>query len=143
VAFLEMLDREWHLSQRGITESYILALKPLGIEEVRTTSGDAVANLLVQSTGEVIATDVRRSDIAGRVGDDVFGVILVGCRGIEGVEAFLARVHGSFERKLGHRPEKLELVYGIERLSDAESAELALVAAETALTAEPAGQGMS
>jgi GGDEF domain-containing protein len=100
-----------------------------------------VADLLVQSTGEVVATDVRRSDIAGRVGQHEFGAILVGCRGIEGADAFLARVQGSFERKLGHRPEKLELVHGVERLSDAESAESALAQAETALTAEPATQG--
>jgi GGDEF domain-containing protein len=142
-AFLEQLDREWHLTQRGITESYVLAIKPLGIDEVRAISGDAVANLLVQSTGEVVATDVRRSDIAGRVGDSVFGVILVGCRGIDGVEAFLARLQGSFERKLGHRPEKLELAHGIERLMDTESAEAALMSAEAAMVAEPAGQGMA
>jgi diguanylate cyclase (GGDEF)-like protein len=142
-AFLEQLDRELHLTQRGITESYVLAVKPLGIEEVRATSGDAVADLLVQSTAEVIAADVRRSDIAGRVGVDVFGVILVGCRGNEGVEAFVARLQGSFERRLGHRPEKLELVYGIERLGDAETAEAALTRAEDGLAAEPAGQGMS
>lgn len=140
-AFLEQLDREWHLTQRGITESYVLAVKPQGIEEVRATSGDAVADLLVQSTGEVIATDVRRSDIAGRVGQHEFGAILVGCRGIEGADAFLTRLQGSFERKLGHRPEKLELVHGIERLSDAESAESALAQAEAALTAEPAAHG--
>jgi GGDEF domain-containing protein len=132
-AFLEQLDREWHLTQRGITESYVLVVKPRGIEDVRATSGDAVADLLVQSTGEVVATDVRRSDIAGRVGEYTFGVILVGCRGIEGVDAFLARLQGSFERKLGHRPEKLELVSGLERLSDAESAESALVRAESEL----------
>jgi diguanylate cyclase (GGDEF)-like protein len=140
-AFLEQLDREWHLSQRGITESYVMVLKPSGIEEVRATSGDAVADLLVQSTGEVVATDVRRSDIAGRVGQHEFGVILVGCRGIEGAEAFLIRLQGSFERKLGHRPEKLELVYAIESLSDAESAEAALAEAEAGLVAEPAAQG--
>jgi diguanylate cyclase (GGDEF)-like protein len=140
-AFLEQLDREWHLSQRGITESYVMVLKPSGIDEVRATSGDAVADLLVQSTGEVVATDVRRSDIAGRVGQHEFGVILVGCRGIEGAEAFLVRLQGSFERKLGHRPEKLELVYAIEGLSDADSAEAALARAEAGLVAEPAAQG--
>jgi diguanylate cyclase (GGDEF)-like protein len=140
-AFLEQLDREWHLTQRGITESYVLALKPQGIEEVRSTSGDAVADLLMQTTGEVVAADVRRSDIAGRVGDYVFGVILVGCRGVEGAEAFLARLQRSFERKLGQRPEKLELVSGIERVGDAESAEDALTRAEKGLAAEPAGQG--
>ncbi len=140
-AFLEQLDREWHLTQRGITESYIMAVKPRGIEEVRTTSGTAVADLLLQSTGEVIATDMRRSDIAGRIGDYTFGVILVGCNGVEGTDAFLTRLQGSFERKLGHRPERLGLVSAIERLSDAESAESALTAAETGLTSEPVVEG--
>jgi GGDEF domain-containing protein len=140
-AFLEALDREWHLTQRGITESYVLAVKPRGIEDVRATSGNAVADLLLQSTGEVVSTDVRRSDIAGRISDSCFGAILVGCNGIEGAEAFLARLQGSFERKLGHRPERLELVSGIERLSDAESAESALAAAEAALKVEPAVEG--
>jgi GGDEF domain-containing protein len=141
-AFVEQLDREWHLTQRGITESYVLALKPLGIEDARARSGDAVADLLLQSTSEVILADVRRSDIAGRVADDVFGVILVGCRGIEGAEAFWSRLEGAFERKLGHRPEKLELAYGVERLSDADCAEAALARAEEALRSEPVGQAV-
>jgi GGDEF domain-containing protein len=140
-AFLEALDREWHLTKRGITESYVLAVKPRGIEDVRATSGNAVADLLLQSTGEVVATDVRRSDIAGRIGDYSFGAILVGCNGLDGADAFLARLQGSFERKLGHRPERLELVSGIERLGDAESAESALAAAEAALTVLPAVEG--
>lgn len=140
-AFLEQLDREWHLTQRGITESYVLALRPLGISEARTKSGDAVADLLLQSTGEVILADVRRSDIAGRVADDTFGVILVGCRGPEGAEAFMSRLHGAFERKLGQRPEKLELVWGLEPLSDADSAEGALSRAEAAMAPEPVVSG--
>jgi diguanylate cyclase (GGDEF)-like protein len=140
-AFLEQLDREWHLTQRGITESYVLAIKPIGIEDARSTSGDAVADLLLQNTGEVILADVRRSDIAGRVADDIFAVILVGCRGIEGAEAFVSRVQGAFARRVGQRPEKLELVSGIERLAEAESAEAALKSAEAALGAEPVGSG--
>jgi len=77
----------------------------------------------------VILADVRRSDIAGRVGADTFGVILVGCRGIDGAEAFMSRLQGAFERKLGTRPEKLDLVWGIERLGEADSAEAALCCA--------------
>lgn len=140
-AFLESLDREWHLSHRGITESYVLALKPIGINEARATSGDAVADLLLQTTGEVILADVRRSDIAGRIGEDTFGAILVGCRGVEGAEAFMARLQGAFERRLGRRPEKLELVWGIERLAEADSAEAALASAEASLSSEPVGSG--
>lgn len=140
-AFLEQLDREWHLTQRGITESYLLALKPIGIDEARNTSGDAVADLLIQGTGEVILADVRRSDIAGRVSDDTFGVILVGCRGIEGAEAFMGRLQGAFERRVGQRPEKLVLACGIERLTEADSAEAALETAEAAISGEPVGSG--
>lgn len=139
--FLEQLDRELHLTQRGITESYVLAVKPRGIEDARAMSGDAVADLLLQNTGEVILADVRRSDIAGRVADDTFGVILVGCRGIEGAEAFMSRLQGAFERKVGQRPEKLELAFGIERLGDADSAEDALSRAESTLDSEPIGSG--
>jgi diguanylate cyclase len=140
-AFLEQLDRELHLTHRGITESYVLALKPMGIEDARARCGVAVADLLLQTTGEVILADVRRSDIAGRVADDIFGVILVGCRGVEGAEAFVSRLQGAFERKLGQRPEKLELASAIERLAEAESAEEALKTAEAALAAEPVGSG--
>jgi GGDEF domain-containing protein len=145
-AFLEQLDREWHLVERGVTESYLLAVKPVGIEDVRSTSGDAVADLLMQTTGEVLATDLRRSDVAGRIGDHVFGAILVGCRGIEGAESFVVRLQASFERKLGPRPETLALACAIEPIGDGNSSEAALVRAEERLLAEPtdrepAGQG--
>jgi diguanylate cyclase (GGDEF)-like protein len=140
-AFLDHLEREWHLTQRGITESYVLALRPVGIDEARATSGDAVANLLLQSSGEVIMDNVRRSDIAARVGDDVFGVILVGCRGLEGADAFRSRLEIALERKLGQRPEKLVLACGIERLGDAASSEAALTRAEKWLRPEPIPQG--
>lgn len=139
-AFLEKLDREWHLTQRGITESYVVAVKPVGIEDARATSGGAVADLLLQSTGAVIQADVRRSDIAGRVGDDLFGVILVGCKGIDGAEAFLTRLAGAFERKLSQRPEKLELTWGVQALGESNSAADALERAEEALGAEPVAQ---
>jgi diguanylate cyclase (GGDEF)-like protein len=137
--FVEALEREWHLTERGITESYVLALQPRGVEAARASSGDAVADLLVKHTAEVLSRVVRRSDIAGRVGADVFGVILVGCKGIEGAEAFRARLEASFERVMSQRPEEVTLICGVERLADAESALAALERAEDALGAEPVG----
>jgi diguanylate cyclase (GGDEF)-like protein len=138
-AFLEQLDREWHLTERGITESYLLALQPRGVEAARATSGDAVADLLLKNTAEVISRAVRRSDIAGRVGNDVFGVILVGCKGVEGAEAFRSRLEASFERVMSQRPEEVALECGIECLGDAESPAAALERAEDTLGAEPVG----
>jgi diguanylate cyclase (GGDEF)-like protein len=131
--FLEQLDRELHLTERGITESYVLALKPIGIEAARTRSGDAVGDLILKNAAEVITAAVRRSDIVGRVAPEVFGVILVGCKGIEGAEAFRARLETSFERLMSERPEEITLGCGIERLAGAESAAAALEAAEDAL----------
>lgn len=137
--FLEALDREWHLTERGITESYVLAFQPLGVEAARAAGGDAVADLLLKNTAEVISRAVRRSDIAGRVGAEVFGVILVGCKGIEGAQAFRTRLEASFERLMSQRPEHVTLICCIERLADAQSARAALERAEDALGAEPVG----
>lgn len=137
--FLDKLDREWHLTERGITESYLLAVQPVGIEAVRTTSGDAVADLLLKNCAEVISAAVRRSDIAGRVGEDVFGVILVGCKGIEGALAFRSRLEASFERAMSQRPEEVYLIAGIEKLGEADSPREALQRAEEALGPEPVG----
>ena len=138
-AFLDQLDREWHLTERGITESYLLAIQPRGVETARSLSGDAVADLLLKHTGEALSRAVRRSDVAGRVGRDVFGVILVGCKGIEGAEAFRSRVETSFERLMSQRPEEVQLICGIEKLGDAETPADALQRAEEALGAEPVG----
>ncbi|HEY2604064.1 MAG TPA: GGDEF domain-containing protein [Thermoleophilaceae bacterium] len=137
--FLEQLDREWHLTERGITESYLLALQPLGVEAARVTSGDPVADLLLKHCAEVISAAVRRSDIAARVASDVFGVILVGCKGIEGAEAFRSRLESSFGRVMSQRPEQVQLITGIEKLGEAESPAEALQRAEEALGAEPVG----
>jgi diguanylate cyclase (GGDEF)-like protein len=137
--FLDKLDREWHLTERGITESYLLAVQPLGIDAVRATSGDAVADLLLKGCGEVIGAAVRRSDIAARVADDVFGIILVGCKGIEGAMAFRSRLEASFERVMSQRPEDVQLIAGIEKLGEAESPAEALQRAEEALGPEPVG----
>jgi diguanylate cyclase (GGDEF)-like protein len=139
--FLDQLDREWHLTERGITESYVVALKPVGIDVARSTSGDAVADLLLKNTGDVISAVVRRSDIAGRVADEVFGVVLVGCKGVEGVEAFRARLETSFARVMSERPEQVHLACGIERLTDAESAVAALERAESAVGGQPVLEG--
>jgi diguanylate cyclase (GGDEF)-like protein len=140
-AFLEHLDREWHLTKRGVAESYLLTLKPLGIEEARATVGDAVADLLLQSFSEVISAVVRRSDVTGRLADDAFGVILVGCNGAEGAEAFRLRVEGALQRRLSHRPEEVELACGVERLGDADSPAAALERAEKVLGTEGVAQG--
>jgi diguanylate cyclase len=135
--FVQQLEREWHLAQRGIVETYVVAIKPLGLEQVRSTSGNAVANLLLQTTSESILAESRRTDIAGRVGDDIFGVILVGCRSIDGVAAFRERLERAFERRLNQRPERLRLACGAVRLTDAPSAASALECAEHELVPTP------
>ena len=90
----------------------------------------------------MILSDVRRTDIAGRVAEEVFGVILVGCKGAEGADAFRLRVERTFERRLSQRPEKLELAFGVENLSNADSAADALEHAEHELGAVRAMPGV-
>jgi hypothetical protein len=51
------------------------------------------------------------------------------------------RLNGAFERKLSQRPERLELAFGVERLSDTELAAAALERAEDALGVGPVARG--
>jgi diguanylate cyclase len=139
--FVDQLEREWHLCERGVTESYLLVLRPVGVEAARAASGDAVADLLLKHVGEVIAAAIRRSDIAGRVGDDLFAVILVGCKGPEGAEAFRSRLDASFQRVMSQRPEAVTLTQAIEKLCEADTASAALERLESSLGGEPVLQG--
>ncbi len=71
-------------------------------------------------------TAVRRTDHAGRLADDSFGAVLVGCKGLEGAAAFIGRYGQSLTRVTQERPAQLDIAYAICSLGDAESPEAAL-----------------
>jgi diguanylate cyclase (GGDEF)-like protein len=133
IAFMEATEREWRLAERGTVETYVLGFRIANLGAVVERHGNAVAELLLKDAADVMQTAIRRTDHAGRVDDDLFGAVLVGCKGLEGAAAFIGRYSQALGRATHERPARLELGYAIRSLGEAESPEAAIerIQAET------------
>lgn len=136
IAFVEAVEREWRLAERGTLETYVLAFRICNLGGIAGRHGSAVAELLLKDAADVIQAVIRRTDHAGRLSGDMFGAVLVGCKGRDGAEAFVGRYRQALASATSERPAELEIVYAIGALGDADSPEAALdhVAAATGQT---------
>jgi GGDEF domain-containing protein len=100
----------------------VVVLRLLNVGDV----SDGLKELLLKDAAEVLEGAIRRSDHAGRLGDDTFGTVLVGCKGREGADAFYARFEQALARVGRQRPAALELAHSIKSLGDCESPEQVL-----------------
>ncbi|MEA2366689.1 MAG: diguanylate cyclase, partial [Thermoleophilaceae bacterium] len=126
LAFVEAVEREWRLAERGTLETYVLAFRVSNLRAIAERYGAAVGELMLKDAADVMQTAIRRTDHAGRLAEDSFGAVLVGCKGLEGAAAFVGRYGQSLTRATHDRPAQLELAYAICSLGDAESPEAAL-----------------
>lgn len=133
IAFMEATEREWRLAERGTVETYVLGFRIANLAQVVERHGSAIAELLLKDAADVMQTAIRRTDHAGRIDADLFGAVLVGCKGLEGAAAFIGRYSQALGRATHDRPARLELGYAIRSLGEAESPEAALerIEAET------------
>ena len=131
IAFVEATEREWRLAERGTLETYVLACRITNLGQISQRHGSAVGELLLKDAADVMQTAVRRTDYAGRLADDVYGAVLVGCKGLEGAAAFIGRYGQALQRVTHERPAQLEVTYAMCSLGDAESPEGALDRVET------------
>jgi diguanylate cyclase (GGDEF)-like protein len=130
LAFVGVTEREWRLASRGTLETYVLAFRVSNLAKVSERFGPAVAQLMQKDAADVMQSAIRRTDHAGRLAEDSFGAVLVGCKGLEGAAAFIGRYGQSLARVTAERPTQLELSYAICSLGDAESPEAALARIE-------------
>lgn len=135
--FLDLVDREWRLVQRGTVESVLVACRVSGAEESNSGGdGDARSRLALKVAAEVLEGSARVTDRVGRIEEVTLGVILVGCP-LEDAPAFVARFVGALERVTeGQRA--IEVSCGVHGLADSASPQEAVALAEAA--AEP-GRG--
>ena len=105
------------------------------LAEVGERHGDGLKELLLKDAGEVLEAAIRRSDHAGRLSDDSFGVVLVGCKGRAGADAFYSRFQLALARATQERPSSLELSYSVKALGDCDSPEAVLQQAEEGVPA--------
>lgn len=138
MAFVEASEREWRLAERGTLETYVLACRITNLGQISKRHGPAVGDLLLKDAADVMQTAIRRTDYAGRLTDDVYGAVLVGCKTLEGAAAFIGRYGQALQRVTHERPAQLEITYAMCSLGDAESPEAALERVETEARDAPA-----
>ena len=132
IAFGEALEHEWRLAERGSTESYLVLCRLVNLADVSGRLGEPVSELLLKDAAEVMEEAIRRSDHAGRIAEDVYGALLVGCKGPVGAEAFFERFSEALSRATRERPATLELAYALVALGEVDSPEAALEQVEAA-----------
>jgi len=141
-AFAEALEHEWQSAAHGPSESYLVLCRFPNLDALGGRLGAPVLELLLKDAAEVMQQVIRRSDHAGRLAEDVYGALLVGCKGRDGAEAFLERFEEALVRAARERPASLELRSAVQPLAGAESPQAALAAAEaTALAGDVAVPG--
>jgi diguanylate cyclase (GGDEF)-like protein len=131
IAFVECAEREWRLAERGTLETYVLACRMTNVRQISERHGAAVGELLMKDAADVMQSAIRRTDHAGRLADDVYGAVLVGCKGLDGAAAFIGRYGQALQRVTHERPAQLDIAYAMCSLGDAESPEAALDRIET------------
>jgi diguanylate cyclase (GGDEF)-like protein len=126
IAFAEAIEREWRLAERDSTETYLIVSRLTNLSAITARHGSGVAELLLRDAADVLESAIRRTDHAGRLADDLFGTVLVGCKGRQGAEAFFERFQQGVTRVTTERPGTLELAYSVLALRTTDSPESAL-----------------
>ena len=129
-AFADALESEWRTVEAGGAESYLVVCRFPNVAQLEDRRGAPVSELLLKDAAQVMEEAIRRSDHAGRLGEDSYGALLVGCKGRGGAEAFFERFSQGLERSTRERPATLDIAHAVIALGEAGSAGAALTAAE-------------
>jgi GGDEF domain-containing protein len=129
-SFLELLEREWRLVDRGTVKSVLVACR-VGIEPVEHVGAEAMARLVLKDAAEVLNATARNTDHVGRTGDESLAAILIGCQG-DGARAFVQRFQAAVGRVTRARPVPVEIACGFQPLAGTTSAAEALELADGA-----------
>jgi GGDEF domain-containing protein len=131
-SFLDLLAREWQLTQRGTVQSMVVVCKVEAIGN-GSQAGPAAAELALKDAAEILAGSIRSTDHAGRIGEMSLGAVMVGCPDLAGANAFTRRYESALARATGHRAARMAVSCASHPLADASSAAEALELAEHAV----------
>jgi GGDEF domain-containing protein len=128
--FLDLLDHDWRLAERGTVESVLVAFRIYGDSD-RSPNGNAMSKLAVKIAAEVLEANVRTTDRVGRIGETTLAATLVGCR-LEQTPVFVERFRAALGRVTSGGNPRVELSHGIQALAGVSSPQEALGLADAA-----------
>ncbi len=76
-AFLRELERFNDLAERYGTPSSVIYLDVNGMKQINDEHGHAAGDSVLIAVAKTLLANIRASDVAGRLGGDEFGVVLV------------------------------------------------------------------
>lgn len=129
-AFLEQLEREWRLVERGTVQSVLVACR-VGIQPLEQVGSEAMKALVLRDAAEVLQATARNTDHVGRTGDATLAAVLIDCRN-DGARIFVQRFEAAVGRVTQARPVSLQLACGFQPLAGTTSATEALELADGA-----------
>jgi|GEM_PF-3551147 len=107
-AFDDQLDREWALTARGGSDSFVVIADLNDFKRLNDTLGHAAGDSALRHFADVLRGAARQTDVLARIGGDEFGIILVRCDEHaahafrQRLEGALAEHGGSLGVSLGH-----------------------------------------
>lgn len=131
-SFLNLLDHEWRLTNRGTVESVLVTFR-VGADPDQALDNDAMSKLALKIVAEVMEANARTTDRVGRVGKATVAAILVGCS-VEHAHAFVGRFQAALQRVTEGQSPRIELSHGVQTLAETPSPEEAFMLAGAAAT---------
>lgn len=140
-AFVRELSRILSYSERYGTPSSVIYFDLNGLKRINDTKGHAAGDAAILKVANILAGNVRESDIVGRLGGDEFGVMLA--HADENAAAAkaeqLSRLIAEDPLDWDGEPVDLEVAWGVHTIRGGTDAGAALAAADKAMYARKAG----
>ena len=140
-AFVRELSRNLSYAERYGTPSSVIYLDLNGLKQLNDTKGHAAGDAAILKVAKILASNVRESDIVGRLGGDEFGVMLSHADedAARSKAEFLAKSIAADPLEWEGGTIALEVAFGVHTIRGGGDAGAALEAADKAMYAHKTG----
>lgn len=134
-AFVRELSRNLSLAERYGTPSSVIYFDLNGLKQLNDTKGHAAGDAAIVKVANILAGNVRESDVVGRLGGDEFGVMLSHADedAARSKAEQLSKAISADPLVWEGEPITLEVAYGVHTIRGGVDASAALEAADRAM----------
>ena len=137
-AFMRELHRAMSAMERYDTPAAVLFIDLDGFKAVNDGFGHATGDAVLRHIGRLLMTNVRESDVVGRIGGDEFGVILNHANAAEAQAKadFIEAALRATPAKHAGKTHRVNASIGVHAIAKPEDPEIALARADEAMYAD-------
>jgi diguanylate cyclase (GGDEF)-like protein len=137
-AFMRELHRAMSAVERYDTPAAVLFIDLDGFKSVNDNFGHATGDAVLRHIGRLLMSNVRESDVVGRIGGDEFGVILnhVNATEAQAKADFIEAALRATPAKHAGKVHRVNASIGVHAIAKPEDPEVALARADEAMYAD-------